>query len=56
MLTWQNPEAGSWLTTFAVSGVAMHGAFLLLCVLVWLQYPSGLYGDAACTIIKIVRT
>ena len=36
ILTWQNPEAGSWLTTFAVSGAVMHAAFLSLCVLVWL--------------------
>ena len=53
ILTWQNPEAGSWLTTFAVSGAVMHAAFLLLCVLVWLQYPRGYTAMLPAQLLKL---
>lgn len=41
ILTWHSPKSGVWLSTFAVSGLVMHAAFLLLLVLVWLKYPAG---------------
>lgn len=38
---WHSPKAGNWLTLFAVSGLVMHSAFIVLTILVWLQYPAG---------------